>query len=92
MLPRPCTVAEAIGVVAEPEIMSMEISPAHPFIVLASDGVWEFLPSQMVVDMVRCAWCRVCTEMAYLCVAREFLPQPDGGGHDAWLGLATSVI
>ncbi|GFH20426.1 hypothetical protein HaLaN_17543, partial [Haematococcus lacustris] len=32
--------------------MSKSLTSSHPFIVLASDGVWEFLPSQSVVDMV----------------------------------------
>ncbi|KAL6754679.1 phosphatase 2C and cyclic nucleotide-binding/kinase domain-containing protein-like protein [Haematococcus lacustris] len=44
--------AERIGVFAEPEVMSKSLTSSHPFIVLASDGVWEFLPSQSVVDMV----------------------------------------
>jgi len=30
----------------------VEITPAHPFFVVASDGVFEFLSSQEVVDMV----------------------------------------
>jgi serine/threonine protein phosphatase PrpC len=46
-------VAEGIGVTAEPEVLAMELTPAHPFLVLASDGVWEFIPSQEVVDVVR---------------------------------------
>ena len=50
-------VAEAIGVTAEPEVLAMELTPNHPFIVLASDGVWEFLTSQDVVDVVSCFGC-----------------------------------
>lgn len=46
------SIAESIGVVATPEIVVMELTPDHPFIVLASDGVFEFLSSQTVVDMV----------------------------------------
>ncbi|XP_059634930.1 protein phosphatase 2C and cyclic nucleotide-binding/kinase domain-containing protein [Cornus florida] len=46
------SVAETIGVVANPEIVVLELSPGHPFFVLASDGVFEFLSSQMVIDMV----------------------------------------
>jgi len=44
--------AEKIGVTAEPECMQKEITPDVEFIVLASDGVFEFLSSQTVVDMV----------------------------------------
>ncbi|XP_024536728.1 probable protein phosphatase 2C 35 isoform X2 [Selaginella moellendorffii] len=46
------TVAERIGVIAVPEVASFEINGTHPFFVLASDGVFEFLSSQDVVDMV----------------------------------------
>eukprot|EP00268_Persea_americana_P034579 TRINITY_DN341_c1_g1_i1.p1 TRINITY_DN341_c1_g1~~TRINITY_DN341_c1_g1_i1.p1 ORF type:complete len:1079 (+),score=213.06 TRINITY_DN341_c1_g1_i1:773-4009(+) len=45
-------IAETIGVVATPEIVILELTPDHPFFVLASDGVFEFLSSQTVVDMV----------------------------------------
>ena len=47
------TVAEEIGVTAVPEVLVMELRPRHPFFVIASDGVFEFLSSQDVVDMVR---------------------------------------
>lgn len=46
------SIAETIGVVANPEIVVLELTPNHPFFVLASDGVFEFLSSQAVVDMV----------------------------------------
>lgn len=44
--------AEGIGVVADPEVRAVRISPSHLFFVLASDGVFEFLSSQAVIDMV----------------------------------------
>lgn len=47
------SVAESIGVSAEPEVLVMKISPEHIFFVVASDGVFEFLSSQDVVEMVR---------------------------------------
>ncbi|KAL9685779.1 hypothetical protein QQ045_023231 [Rhodiola kirilowii] len=46
------SIAETIGVVATPEIVAMDLTSDHPFFVLASDGVFEFLSSQSVVDMV----------------------------------------
>ncbi|KAK6151829.1 hypothetical protein DH2020_014464 [Rehmannia glutinosa] len=46
------SIAEAIGVVANPEIVVLELTQNHPFFVIASDGVFEFLSSQTVVDMV----------------------------------------
>lgn len=45
-------IAEQIGVIAVPEVLAMEITSSNPFFVLASDGVFEFLSSQQVVDMV----------------------------------------
>lgn len=47
------SIAESIGVVGTPEIVAFELTADHPFFVLASDGVFEFLSSQAVVDMVR---------------------------------------
>ncbi|XP_011090842.1 probable protein phosphatase 2C 35 [Sesamum indicum] len=44
--------AEKIGVVADPEVSTVQLTSSHPFFVVASDGVFEFLPSQTVVDMV----------------------------------------
>ncbi|XP_050388056.1 protein phosphatase 2C and cyclic nucleotide-binding/kinase domain-containing protein [Argentina anserina] len=46
------SIAESIGVVANPEIVVLELTLDHPFFVLASDGVFEFISSQTVVDMV----------------------------------------
>jgi Protein phosphatase 2C len=47
------TVAEELGVIGEPETYVRRLSSKNPFIVVATDGVFEFLTSQMVVDMVR---------------------------------------
>lgn len=46
------SLAESIGVVAIPEVTLVQLNPDHPFFVVASDGVFEFLPSQTVVEMV----------------------------------------
>lgn len=44
--------AEKIGVVADPEVSMVHLTPNHQFFVVASDGVFEFLSSQAVVNMV----------------------------------------
>jgi len=44
--------AETLGVYATPEILTFDMDSSHEFLVIASDGVWEFLTSQSVVDMV----------------------------------------
>lgn len=46
-------VSEELGVVAEPEILCKALNLHDRFIVIASDGVFEFLTSQNVVDIVR---------------------------------------
>ncbi|GAU11073.1 hypothetical protein TSUD_196970 [Trifolium subterraneum] len=43
--------AETIGVVATPEVSIKKLTPNHLFFVVASDGIFEFLSSQTVVDM-----------------------------------------
>ncbi|XP_057956759.1 probable protein phosphatase 2C 35 [Malania oleifera] len=44
--------AEKIGVTAVPEVSILQLTPDHLFFVIASDGVFEFLSSQEVVNMV----------------------------------------
>jgi len=44
---------KAHGVIATPEVAYTEIDlPANPFLILATDGVWEFLDSEFVVKAV----------------------------------------
>jgi serine/threonine protein phosphatase PrpC len=44
--------AERIGVFAEPEILATTLGPDQRYLVLASDGVFEFLKNQAVIDLV----------------------------------------
>ncbi|GMH28458.1 hypothetical protein Nepgr_030301 [Nepenthes gracilis] len=46
------SIAESIGVIAVPEVSVVQLTPYHLFFVVASDGVFEFLSSQVVVNMV----------------------------------------
>ncbi|TMW55125.1 hypothetical protein Poli38472_013887 [Pythium oligandrum] len=46
-------VSEELGVIAEPEILCKGLNVHDRFIVIASDGVFEFLTSQNVVDIVK---------------------------------------
>lgn len=45
-------VAEGLGVTAEPEILIRQILAHDKYVVIASDGVFEFLTNQMVADIV----------------------------------------
>lgn len=46
-------VAHQIGVVCEPEIFEYELHQEDKFIILASDGLWEFMTNQEVIDIVK---------------------------------------
>ena len=43
--------AEGLGVYAEPEMLTREIQPQDRILVVASDGVYEFLTNQSVIDI-----------------------------------------
>lgn len=45
------SVAAQVGVISEPEMLQVELTSEHKFLVLASDGVWEFISSQAVGGM-----------------------------------------
>jgi serine/threonine protein phosphatase PrpC len=42
------TVAHTAGVISEPEIFEYDIQPNDKYIIVASDGLWEFMTSQQV--------------------------------------------
>ena len=44
-------IAEELGVIAEPEMLARDLSPDDKILVLASDGVFEFLTNQSVIDI-----------------------------------------
>ena len=45
-------VAHGVGVVAEPEIVTHDIHDRDTFLIVASDGVWEFMSVQEVATLV----------------------------------------
>jgi len=45
-------VASSVGVIAEPDIYEYMLRKSDKFIVIASDGVWEFLSNEQVVEIV----------------------------------------
>jgi serine/threonine protein phosphatase PrpC len=45
-----------VGVTCEPEIFETRITDSDKFIVLASDGVWEFLSNDDVLNLVIPHW------------------------------------
>ena len=64
------SLAEELGVFAEPEILVRELHMHDNFLVIASDGVFEFLTNQAVADMVKeipdpLAACQAVVEESY---------------------------
>jgi serine/threonine protein phosphatase PrpC len=45
-------VAHSAGVIADPEVMRFVLNQDHKFIVVASDGVWEFLSNEEIGHIV----------------------------------------
>jgi serine/threonine protein phosphatase PrpC len=45
-------VAHSVGVSSVPEIMEYYMTVDDKFVVIATDGVWEFLSSQEVAEIV----------------------------------------
>ncbi len=41
-----------VGVISEPQVFTTALTAKDAFIILASDGVWEFIDSQAAVDIV----------------------------------------
>lgn len=46
------TLAESVGAFAEPEITQTIVGAADRLVIVASDGVWEFISSQEALDIV----------------------------------------
>lgn len=46
------SLAHEVGVSSEPGCSVVELDKSHQYLILASDGIWEFMSSQEVVDIV----------------------------------------
>lgn len=64
-------VASRVGVTCEPEILELDLGKDDKFIVLASDGVWEFLGNDEVANIVRPFYETKNAEKAAEAVVRE---------------------
>ena len=47
------TIAHSVGVISEPEIKRYDFTANEKFIIIASDGIWEYISSQECVDIVK---------------------------------------
>lgn len=50
------SVGAQAGVISTAEIIEFEIKPNDKFLILASDGLWEFIDNQMCVDLAGDYW------------------------------------
>ena len=46
-------IAASVGTISEPEIEEYEITDDDKFIIIASDGIWEFIKSQECVEFIK---------------------------------------
>ena len=46
-------IAHSVGVISEPEIKRYDLTGNEKFIVIASDGIWEYISSEECVDIVK---------------------------------------
>jgi serine/threonine protein phosphatase PrpC len=47
------SIAEELGVFAEPETLKYEIGKEDKFLIVASDGVWEFITNKQVIEIAK---------------------------------------
>ncbi len=45
-------VCQSLGVIPEPDVATINLSPDDKYLLICSDGVWEFLSSQQVIDTI----------------------------------------
>ena len=45
-------IAHSVGVSTDPEVIKVTLQPEHKFVVIASDGVWEFLSNEEIGQIV----------------------------------------
>ena len=64
-------VAHTIGVIVNPEINEYQLLNEDKFIVLASDGIWEFISSEEVVNIVKDYYLDNDIEGALTCLYKE---------------------
>ncbi len=46
------SLAKRIGVIGEPEIIYHELTEDDKFMIIASDGVWEFVSNEKAIEIV----------------------------------------
>ena len=47
------TIAHSVGVISEPEIIKVNFVGNEKFIIIASDGIWEYIDSDECVNIIK---------------------------------------
>jgi len=64
-------VAQSVGVIPDPEILEYEICEEDQFLVIASDGVWEFMPNEEVARVTQPFYLKSAPESAANALVKE---------------------
>ena len=64
-------IVREVGVIGDPEIREIELLEQDKFLIMASDGVWEFLSNKEVIDLIIPFWEVDDPQKACDCVERE---------------------
>lgn len=48
--------ATSVGVIPDPEFYERDLTPEDKFLVIASDGVWEFLTNEEIMNTIVPYW------------------------------------
>ena len=74
-------VAATVGVMSEPEIKEFNFDEDDKFMIIASDGIWEFISSQECVDMIQSYYesndLKGCCEYLYQESSRRWLKEEE---------------
>ena len=49
-------ISKAVGVTSDPEVIARKLCKDDKFLIIASDGVWEYISNENAVDIVRNYW------------------------------------
>jgi len=49
-------IVRSVGVISDPEIREIELEEQDKFIIMASDGIWEFMTNREVLEIVVPFW------------------------------------
>ncbi|KAK9916492.1 hypothetical protein WJX75_003299 [Coccomyxa subellipsoidea] len=81
------TVASSVGVIAQPHVMEIALEPEHQYLVLCSDGIYEFMSNDEIVGLVHAeaekgALPAQIAELLVRTARHQWMAEEDGGVDD----------